>query len=231
MDNILTAYNPRGFAPDALKIVVDVDAHEIAKLEMDIAETVVSDAHDFILALQRKASHPTPHGQIGWLVAKTGNVVIPERWAASPDTRPHFTCPTYGCALGAIPPPYWSAREVRGWRFETFYTIFATSRASAFSPTSEALARWGMGCRLPLARVLPTASSPWCVESDGSLQLNIQELATLRAFDLPICLIVMNNGGYASHSQYQHNYFSGRYVGTGRKPGFSFLLGDARAGV
>ena len=36
------------------------------------------------------------------------------------------------------------------------------------------------------------------VESDGSLQLNLQELATLVGYQLPICLIVMNNNGYAS---------------------------------
>ena len=57
------------------------------------------------------------------------------------------------------------------------------------------------------------------VESDGSLQLNIQELATLRGFNLPICLVVMNNGGYASIRNTQRNYFEGRYVGTGPEAG------------
>jgi acetolactate synthase-1/2/3 large subunit len=57
------------------------------------------------------------------------------------------------------------------------------------------------------------------VESDGSLQLNLQELATLRGFDLPICLVVMNNGGYASIRNTQRNYFEGRYVGTGPEAG------------
>ena len=62
------------------------------------------------------------------------------------------------------------------------------------------------------------------VESDGSLQLNLQELATLRAQNLPICLIVMNNGGYASIRNTQRNYFAGRHVGTGPEAGL--LLPD-----
>jgi acetolactate synthase-1/2/3 large subunit len=52
------------------------------------------------------------------------------------------------------------------------------------------------------------------VESDGSLQLNVQELATLSAQKLPVCLFVMNNGGYASIRNTQRNYFSGRYLGS-----------------
>jgi len=57
------------------------------------------------------------------------------------------------------------------------------------------------------------------IESDGSLQLNLQELATLRAQNLPICLIIMNNGGYASIRNTQRNYFAERYVGTGPEAG------------
>ena len=57
------------------------------------------------------------------------------------------------------------------------------------------------------------------IESDGSLQLNIQELATIQAFSLPITLIVMNNDGYASIRNTQKNYFNERYVGTGPEAG------------
>ena len=58
-----------------------------------------------------------------------------------------------------------------------------------------------------------------CVESDGSLMLNLQELATLQGLNLPITVVVMNNGGYASIRNTQRNYFDGRYVGTGPTSG------------
>lgn len=57
------------------------------------------------------------------------------------------------------------------------------------------------------------------VESDGSLQLNLQELATLRALQLPICLFIMNNGGYCSIRNTQRNYFNERFLGTGPEAG------------
>ena len=36
---------------------------------------------------------------------------------------------------------------------------------------------------------------------------------------LPVCLFVMNNGGYASIRNTQRNYFAGRYMGSGADSG------------
>ena len=60
------------------------------------------------------------------------------------------------------------------------------------------------------------------VESDGSLMLNLQELATLKALQLPICIFLMDNVGYASIRSTQTNYFAGRYTGTGPEAGVAF---------
>jgi acetolactate synthase-1/2/3 large subunit len=79
-----------------------------------------------------------------------------------------------------------------------------------------------MGYGLPAAigACIANGKQPMvAVESDGSLQLNVQELATLKAQNLPICLVVMNNGGYASIRNTQRNYFESRHVGTGPEAG------------
>lgn len=58
LDNIITAYNPRGFARAAKKVVIDkVDANEIDKLDMDIELRMVADAGRAIAAL---AAQPLP---------------------------------------------------------------------------------------------------------------------------------------------------------------------------
>ena len=49
--------------------------------------------------------------------------------------------------------------------------------------------------------------------------LNLQELATLKALNLPIIIVVMNNGGYSSIRNTQRNYFEGRYLGTDEPSG------------
>ncbi|WP_231118700.1 thiamine pyrophosphate-dependent enzyme, partial [Ectopseudomonas mendocina] len=46
-----------------------------------------------------------------------------------------------------------------------------------------------------------------CVEGDGGLQMNIQELATLVALKLPVKCFVINNQGYASIRVSQNAHF------------------------
>lgn len=79
-----------------------------------------------------------------------------------------------------------------------------------------------MGYGLPTAigACLANDKKPMvAIESDGSLQLNLQEFATLVAQQLPITLVIMNNGGYASIRNTQRNYFASRFVGTGPEAG------------
>ena len=57
-----------------------------------------------------------------------------------------------------------------------------------------------------------------CVDGDGGVQLNIQELETIRRLDLPIKLFVVNNDGYASIRTSQSRYF-GRLAGADASSG------------
>jgi len=47
---------------------------------------------------------------------------------------------------------------------------------------------------------------------DGGLQVNIQELQTIRHLNLDIAIVVMNNGCYGIIKQFQDSYLGGRYV-------------------
>jgi len=47
-----------------------------------------------------------------------------------------------------------------------------------------------------------------CVEGDGGVQLNVQELATLAAQNLPVKCFVINNQGYASIRTSQNTHFN-----------------------
>ncbi len=60
-----------------------------------------------------------------------------------------------------------------------------------------------------------------CIEGDGSLQMNIQELQTLVHHKLPVKLFVLNNNGYLSIRITQNNFFQGFYVASGPESGVS----------
>lgn len=61
-----------------------------------------------------------------------------------------------------------------------------------------------------------------CVSGDGSLMMNIQELATVQRHNLPLRLFVINNGGYAMVQQTQEQWLGGNYVGTSYEGGLAF---------
>jgi len=106
-----------------------------------------------------------------------------------------------------------------GLAVEVFYTVFRNRPGQRIFLTSG-LGAMGYGLPAAIGACFANDRQPMvAVESDGSLQLNLQELATLRGFNLPICLVVMNNGGYASIRNTQRNYFEARYVGTGPEAG------------
>ena len=50
-----------------------------------------------------------------------------------------------------------------------------------------------------------------CIDGDGSIQLNIQELQTMVANHLPIKLFIINNDGYGIIKQFQELYLNKRY--------------------
>ena len=51
------------------------------------------------------------------------------------------------------------------------------------------------------------------IEGDGGFSQNLQELATVARYRLPIGVFLFDNGGYASIRMTQRNYFQGEFVG------------------
>lgn len=58
------------------------------------------------------------------------------------------------------------------------------------------------------------------ITGDGSLQMNLQELATLKHYQLPVKMFVLNNGGYGLIRTSQKRYFGDKQlIGEGPKTG------------
>ena len=61
-----------------------------------------------------------------------------------------------------------------------------------------------------------------CLEGDGSLMMNLQELETVSYNHLNIKLVIINNDGYHSIRQTQTNTFNSRFCGVDEKSGVGF---------
>ena len=81
-----------------------------------------------------------------------------------------------------------------------------------------------MGYELPAAIGVyhATQRSVLCIAGDGSIMMNLQELAYIGGLSLPIKLVLLNNKGYHSIRQTQKNYFPDNPVGCGVESGLPF---------
>ena len=61
-----------------------------------------------------------------------------------------------------------------------------------------------------------------CLNCDGGIMMNLQELQTVNEYKLPIKLFIFNNDGYLMIKHTQKNFFKGRYTSVNKKTGISF---------
>lgn len=144
-------------------------------------------------------------------------------------------------ADGAIN-PYWFAETLSGMLRDDDVIVAGNAsssivplQATEFKDTQHIFSNHGngaMGYALPAAIGACMARPEKrvvCLEGDGSLMLNIQELQTVAQNKLPVVLIILNNGGYASIRQSQMSF--AHQVGYDAQTGVSFPNFCALAGV
>ena len=81
-----------------------------------------------------------------------------------------------------------------------------------------------MGYEIPasIGAFYSTNKPIFCIAGDGSIMMNIQELAIIGRLNLPIIIFVLNNQGYSSIRQTQKNYFPDNIVGCSDDSGLPF---------
>ena len=220
LDNIITAYNPGSFARAARKVVVDIDQAELDKPGMEIEEKVHGDA-SLVINAWLDAGCSSPADRSAWLTCcqdwKARYPVNDGKPFKASESISHYQ---FVDALSdAIPENTLIATGSSGLAVEAFYSTFRSKPGQRIFLTSG-LGSMGYGLAAAIGACLGNGQQHTiAVESDGSLMLNLQELATLRGLSLPITLVVMDNEGYASIRNTQRNYFECRYIATGASSG------------
>ena len=219
LDNVITAYNPAGFARAAKKIVVDVDINELDRHQIPIDVKICSSAISFLRTWSKNM--PVLADLSTWrakcLDWKHRYTPLDGKTFDAKGPIAHFEMAEK--LSGAIGEGQLVVTGSSGLAVEVFYTAFRNKKGQRIFLTSG-LGSMGYGLPAAIGACIGSGGvSTVCVESDGSLMLNLQELATLKQLNLPITLVVMNNNGYASIRNTQRNYFDQRYIGSSPQSG------------
>jgi acetolactate synthase-1/2/3 large subunit len=218
-----TGYNHGNFARAAKKVIVDVDAGEIAKLRTAVDVPVCVDAAVFLKEFLAQKDQLVPKDRSVWLQRAMNwkhryPVVLPEY-------RDQGECVNNYVFVEIL------AEEMN----ETDLLVPGSSGAcseitmQAFPVkkgmrvlNSEGLGPMGFGVPASLGACLASGGRRTvCIEGDGGFHMNSQELETIRRLNLPIKFFVLNNNGYASIRSTQRNYFDGRYVASDPSSGLT----------
>ena len=222
LDLVLTGYAPERFARAAKKVVVDVDPAELAKLGPIVELPIQADAKRFLRALLDGIGALSATDRSSWsLRCKAWKeqypIVLPEHHAHAPVST-YLLADAFSTVLQQDDV---IVSGSSGAGIEIFLLALRVKQGQRVLLTT---ALGAMGYGLPAAIGACLASGrrrTICVDGDGGIQLNIQELETIVRLQLPIKLFILNNDGYSSIRTSQTRYF-GHVVGADRDSGLSF---------
>ena len=212
-------YDVRLWARAAYTIVNDIDPAELKKPTIRVDYPVCVDAADFMRALLSAAKEDDPKENGAWLAQcrrwkSEYPVVRPEQKEAAGKANVYAFMDALSRALpeGSITVVTNGSASVVG---SQSYFIKDGSRFLMNCGISS------MGYGLPAAVGAAVASgeSVVCLEGDGSIMMNLQELQTVVTNRLPVKLFVINNNGYHQIRQTQKNVFGNALVGVGPESG------------
>ena len=213
------------FSPNSKKIMVDIDAEEINKMpekgvKIDIG--IVSDAKNFFnnvivggyrddithevrITLWKSMINEWKH-KYGEEKTREGDSAVYDYLDGFFNDLPNdcIVIPDQGGNL------VWTMQSAKLKEGQKLFTNFGNS---------------SMGFALPCAigAAIGSGKKVYCIDGDGGFQMNIQELLTVKKYDLPIEIIILNNSGYGIIKQFQDSYFDSKYVATSKDE----VFGDA----
>ena len=216
LDTRITGGVPKSFARDAKKIVVDVDRFELDKkrgLKIDLKvqshikkfiqnylsyQKVIFERDTWLLKCNKwKAKYP---------------VISKDFFKEKKYVNPYVLMDKLSKTLNKNDIIIADDGGHLTWTIQSFKIKFGQKLFSAFGNSP-------MGYSLPAsigASIAKGKKRIICIDGDGSIQINLQELHTIDKLKLPIKIFILNNGGYGIIKQFQELYLGKRYEASGK---------------
>lgn len=212
-------YELREFAREAKIAYVDVDLEEVTKLGNKITWPILADAKEFILALTlgaNQSSYPE------WLSrCQAYQQAYPWVGKEHADKDGFINSYPFMAKLSQHLKPDQVIVTDMGTALLSGHQALAL-KAGQRLMTTTGLGEMGYGLPGAIgASFARNKGEVLCLNCDGGMMINLQELQTIVHHKLPIKLFIFNNDGYLMIKHTQKALFAGRYAGTDRQSGVS----------
>ncbi|WP_289116159.1 thiamine pyrophosphate-binding protein [uncultured Dubosiella sp.] len=216
-------YNWKTWAREAEVIMVDIDQAELKKPTLHVEMPIWADAKDFLSKMNESLTQPLPRKE-KWLETcqkwkKEYPVVQPRQWEENGTTANVYAFVHY---LSSQLPENSLTAVSNGACCVVGNQTYVIQKGSRMANNS-AIASMGYGLPAAIGTCIGGGvRDTICLEGDGSIMMNLQELQTILTNRLPIKIFLINNNGYHSIRITQTNLF-GQHTKVGIGPESSDL--------
>ena len=217
-------YNWKTWAREAFVIDVDVDPAEFKKTTIHVEMPICADAKNFFETMNKllASESRTVFDGDEWIKRcqawkKDYPVTLPKHWEEDGQYANVYAFIKY---LSDSLPDGNMTVVSNGSACVVGSHNYVIKKDARFIINS-AIASMGYGLPAAIGACVASGNKPTvCIEGDGSIMMNLQELQTILTNKLPIKLFLINNDGYHSIRQTQNNLFSDHTkVGIGPESG------------
>lgn len=201
-------YNWKTWARAAEVIMVDIDQAELKKPTIHVEMPIWADAKDFLEKLDEASVMPV-NTEIDWLETcqrwkREYPAVLPRQWEENGKTANVYAFIRY---LSSRLPENSLTAVSNGACCVVGNQAYVIQKGSRMANNS-AVASMGYGLPAAIGTCIGGGRRDTiCLEGDGSIMMNLQELQTVLTNKLPVKLFLINNKGYHSIRITQENLF------------------------
>lgn len=215
-------YDTSELARAAKFVVVDIDPAELAKYPERFNQTVCADARDFIeTLLQFSTPSPIPEPTEWIKQCRHYQAQFPLLGPEHEDKGGFINSYQFMNRLNSHFKPDQIVVTDMGTALLSGHQILQFKKGQRLM-TSTGLGEMGYGLPAAIgASFARNRGEVLCLNCDGGMMMNLQELQTVVHHQLPIKLVIFNNDGYLMIKHTQKSVSNGRFSGTDKLSGVS----------
>lgn len=225
LSQMITGGKTTLFAPNAKKVMIDIDPYELTKFtNNDFALDLViqSELKDFFKTAMSQCAEPETDAFASW---RSHIRSWEEKYPICPqskyDRTDYVDGHVFAKELSKV------SREGDIFIGDTGANLSWMCQALEIKKDQRIFSAWNhtpMGYALSASVGAAVASKERiiCLTGDGGLMMNIEELATIRRYNLNVKVFIFNNGGHAIQKQTMDTWLNSHYAAVNQDTGLNF---------